>query len=190
MMRRPLIVALLCAAAFPPAWADHGPSQRERRDNAGWPVDGFALHDLQGTPFDPQRLHQRWTLLLFGDLRRGEASTPALRALAELLRRIDGTAASRSTQIVFVTLDPQRDTPQGLRSYLAAFDPRFTGVTGPAPEVHKLAEILGASGPTASASDLDAVRVIGPDGVLRTELLPPFEAARLTAAFLKTRARG
>lgn len=40
---------------------------------------------------------------------------------------------------VYVTVDPERDTPQQLRAYLSAFDPRIRGLTGSAPAIARIA---------------------------------------------------
>jgi protein SCO1/2 len=41
---------------------------------------------------------------------------------------------------VFVTVDPERDTPEVLKEYLSAFDPRIVGLTGSVEEVQKFAK--------------------------------------------------
>jgi protein SCO1/2 len=47
---------------------------------------------------------------------------------------------------IFVTVDPQRDTPARLKEYLAAFHPRFEGLTGPVAKVMQVTTAYGASG--------------------------------------------
>lgn len=67
-----------------------------------------------------------------------------LAELAQVRARL-GTDAKRF-RIVFVTVDPERDTPAQLRAYVNAFDRSFTGLTGP-PE--RLAEVRKAYGVVA-----------------------------------------
>jgi protein SCO1 len=42
-------------------------------------------------------------------------------------------------QVLFITLDPERDTPPSLRTYVAAFDPRFVGLTGTSAKIDQAA---------------------------------------------------
>jgi protein SCO1 len=107
-------------------------------------------------------------------------------------QRIVQTKAIKTTQVLFVSLDPQRDTPEILRRYLIAFDDRFIGVSGSLQTLKGLTEDLGASGPASGVdktSYAGSLVLIGPDRVVRAELLPPFDPLLLTAEYLKTRAR-
>jgi len=112
-------------------------------------------------------------------------------------QRIARAKAIKTTQVLFVSLDPERDTPENLRQYLASFDERFIGVTGSLQTLRGLTGDLGVSVPNPSkpASRVDntsyagSLVLIGPDGVVRAELLPPFDPLLLTAEYLKTRAR-
>jgi protein SCO1 len=45
-------------------------------------------------------------------------------------------------QVLFITLDPERDTPGALKSYVSAFDPRFSGLTGTTAQVDQVASSL------------------------------------------------
>jgi protein SCO1 len=48
-------------------------------------------------------------------------------------------------KMIFVTVDPERDAPEVLQDYLASFDPRITGLTGPVDSIRALARTYGAS---------------------------------------------
>lgn len=213
MNRYALMAALLCVPAA--VLAHHGEVQHEDRSGAGWPVETFQLVDHRGAGFDDQALRGRWTLVLFGDTHCATPCAAALDAVAGVFRRIAGTEAVKTTQVVFVSLDPQRDTPAQLGRYLAPFEaagvaagvtaakggslrvapmgPRFIAATGPYPVVRRLADDLRALDASAPVQAAPAYRgsllLVGPDGVVRTEFLPPFDVQRLTAAFLLTRAR-
>lgn len=200
MTRRSLLAILLGALCLgaAPALADHGAAQRADRALEGWPIGAFALVDQRGHPFTDERLQGRWTFLLFGDSRCGEPCTAALSALAGLHRRIAGTDAVKTTQVIFVSLDPQRDTPGRLRRYLAHFDERFIGATGPRATLRSLVQDLGLAPPASAGPGLvnagtqrysGSLWLIGPDAAVRAEFLPPFDVPRLTSAYLKTRAR-
>jgi protein SCO1/2 len=181
----------LCAAMLftHVASAHHNAVQSADRSSAGWPVGDFALSDDRGQPFTQDRLRGRWTFVLLGDTQCANACSVPLEALAGLCRRIAGTEALKTTQVVFVLLDPQRDSPNWLRQYVTSFDPRFVGVTGPRTTLEGLADDLGLHDQAQAQALRGALVLVGPDGAVRAQYLPPFEVPLLTADYLKTRAR-
>jgi protein SCO1/2 len=197
LARSGLLGGVLIAGAVMPARTDHAPAQSVSFASSGWPIDDFALADQHGNPFTQDRLRGRWTLLLLGDSRCGEPCTSALAALSGLYRRIAATKALETTQVVFLSLDP-RDTPAELARYLASYDPRFLGATGPREVLAGIEEDLGVSRgstsgqapPATGSRNCDgSIGLIAPDGVLRSRQPPPFDVPTLTAEYLKTRVR-
>jgi protein SCO1/2 len=68
-----------------------------------------------------------------------------------------GTDAGR-VRLLFVTVDPERDTPELLRAYLAAFDPRFVALTGNPAQIQATADAFRAvfkKVPTGSSYTMD-----------------------------------
>jgi protein SCO1/2 len=177
-----MIGALVAALTWPGAFAYHGRTQGVNREAAGWPVAAFALVDHAGQPFSERRLAGRWTFVLFGDTRCGARCDAPLAALAAMNRRIANADAIRTTQVLFVSLDPERDTAERLRRYVASFDARFVGATGPRASLRQLMEDLDVSGG-------GTLVLIGPDAVLRSELLPPYDPLLLTSEYLRARSR-
>jgi protein SCO1/2 len=175
------------------------PVQQVNRAAAGWPLGAFTLAGPHGAPFTQENLHGRWTLLLLEDGDCGAPCEAALTALAGLFRRISQTQAIKTVQVVLVLPESHGGPPERLGPYLARFDPRFVGAEGSRTTLQGLADDLGGvvaprsadkalSGNT-SRSGAGSIWVIGPDGILRAELLPPFDVLQLTAEFMKTRAR-
>jgi protein SCO1/2 len=181
-LRLATAVAFFALAALPPAFAYHGRTQGVNRESAGWPVASFTLVDHDGQPFTERRLAGRWTFVLFGDTRCGARCDAALTALAAMQQRLANAQALRTTQVLFVSLDPERDTPEQLRRHVAAFDPRFVGATAPCASLQRLMDGLDVSG-------RGALVLIGPDAVLREEFLPPYDPLLLTSEYLRTRSR-
>lgn len=175
-----LSVALL--AVLPPAFAHHGSAQGVNRESTGWPVAAFSLVDHEGQPFTELRLKGRWTFVVLGDTRCGKRCDAPLAALAAMSRRIERADAIRTTQVLFVSLEPERDTPELLRRHLEAFDKRFVGATGPRASLARLMDELDITQP-------GAVVLIGPDAVLRSELLPPYDPLLLTSEYMRVRSR-
>lgn len=185
---RGLATAALAATLAAPALADHAEPQQIDRALEGWMVGDFTLVDQQGNAFTQEHLNGRWTFLLLGDTRCADPCLAALSALAGMRQRIAGAEVVKFTQVLFVSLDPQRDSPERLRRYLAAFDPQFIGASGSRENLARLSEDLtppeAQPGARTSAGSL---WLVGPDRYVRGEFLPPYDALRLTARFLKTR---
>jgi protein SCO1/2 len=108
----------ICAAAAPPSHAQApgtlGPS--------------FELTDHNGRPFSSIMLAGQPYAVFFGFTHCPDVCPTTLLELSNLLRRL-GADADR-LKVVFVTVDPERDTPEQLRPYLNSFDPRIVGLTG------------------------------------------------------------
>ena len=191
-MRR-LHAGLFVAACLAlPALGHHGEVQRANRVLDGWAVSSFTLADQHGQPLTQERLRGRWTFVLFGDTSGcAQRCGAALTALAALYKRIERADVMKTTQVVFVSLDPQRDTPARLREYLALFDPRFVGATGAPAVLHRLADEMGVKAlPTRTTDppdDRGSLLLVGPDATIRAEYPPPFDVPRLTSAYLRAR---
>lgn len=181
-----LLLAATCLAL--PALGHHGKVQHADRELDGWAVASFKLTDQHGNALTQERLRGRWTFMLFGDTTRCvERCGAALSALAGLSKRIERADVLKTTQIVFVSLDPQRDTPARLREYLAAFDPRFVGGTGAPAMLHWLAGEMGVETAAEPPDYRGSLLLVGPDATIRAEYAPPFDVPRLTSAYLRAR---
>jgi protein SCO1/2 len=182
------VLAALASPAHADQKADPQAPQKINRSLDGWPVDKFTLVDHHGKAFTPERLRDRWTFVLFGDTRCAAPCDAALAAMKGVSERIMRTDAILSMQVLFVSLDPARDTPELLRKYLAPYDRHFIGATGAPLELKHFAEELGHPAPTGDRRYLGTLVLIGPNGLARAEYLPPFNVPRLTADYLKMRA--
>lgn len=86
----------------------------------------FRLVDQDGRTFTDQNLKGRPSLIFFGFSHCPDRTT--LFDISELLRQL-GPDADRVAAL-FITLDPERDTPDKLKDYLSSFDPHLRGLTG------------------------------------------------------------
>lgn len=136
----------------------------------------FALQASDGQPFTPERLQGRWTLIFPGFTYCPDICPTTLAQLKQLHAR-----TGRQAQIVLLSVDPARDTPERLASYLAFFDPGFIGVTAAEPELGRLAQALGIAYiqvPGAGDYTLDhsaALVLINPQGRIAGYFMPPFQ---------------
>jgi protein SCO1/2 len=135
-------VALLvaCASPAPPATERRADAARlmselmSGRHRIGGP---FALLDPDGRRVALSDFRGKLVLLYFGFATCPDVCPTDLAAIAQALRELG--AAADGVQPVFITLDPQRDAPQMLREYVAAFDPRFVALSGTEAEIRRVA---------------------------------------------------
>lgn len=88
----------------------------------------LELIDQSGKPFSGTALAGRPYAIFFGFTHCPDVCPTTLMTLTNTLQRL-GADADR-LRILFVSVDPERDTPEQLRQYLAAFDARIIGLTG------------------------------------------------------------
>jgi protein SCO1/2 len=88
----------------------------------------FKLIDQNGKEVSDQDLKGRPFLVFFGFTHCPDVCPTALFDVSQIMRAL-GPDAER-TRALFITVDPERDTPAVLKEYLSSFDPRLTGLTG------------------------------------------------------------
>jgi protein SCO1 len=94
------------------------------------PKPDLVLTSTDGTRFDLQRDTEGFvTLLFFGYTGCPDLCPVQLANIATAMRRLNPALVDR-IKVVFVTVDPRRDTPAVTRAWLDHFDPRFIGLTG------------------------------------------------------------
>jgi protein SCO1 len=108
---------------------------------AQWPAHAqspdFALIDADGRARTVADYRGRLVVIFFGFVHCPDACPAELFKLGLVMKRL-GPAADQ-VQVLFVTLDPERDTQARLKGYVSAFDPRFVGLTGSAAQVDQAA---------------------------------------------------
>ena len=113
-------------------------------------VQPYQLPDVeftntQGESFNPATDAQSAvTLVFFGYTHCPDICNTTLADIAAALRRADDQVAD-STQLLFITVDPERDSPQVVREYLDQFDTDFVGLTGTSEQVTTTAAALGVA---------------------------------------------
>lgn len=103
----------------------------------------IGLRAADGGAFDLAKYRGKLVVLEFGFTRCTEVCPLSLASLAQA-RKLLGAAAA-DVQVVFVTVDPARDTGAVLHRYLASFDPSFIGVTGTQQQVDAVLKAYGIS---------------------------------------------
>ncbi len=90
----------------------------------------FQLIDHTGKPVSDADFRGRYMLIYFGYSFCPDVCPTTLAVMAQALEKL-GPEAGRVTP-VFITIDPERDTPKVLADYMKAFGPNFVGLTGSA----------------------------------------------------------
>ncbi|MDB5933038.1 MAG: electron transport protein SCO1/SenC [Massilia sp.] len=103
----------------------------------------IGLRASDGSAFDLARYRGKVVVLEFGFINCGAVCPATLASLAQA-RKLLGTDAAR-LQVVFVTVDPARDSVVRLHDYLAQFDPGFIGVSGGAQQVDAVLKAYGVT---------------------------------------------
>ena len=98
----------------------------------------FTLIDQHGQPFTDKALLGKPSLVFFGFTYCPEVCPTTLTRMSGWLKALGPDADKLN--IVFISVDPERDTPKQLASYLSAFDPRIHGLTGTQAQVDKAAD--------------------------------------------------
>ncbi len=179
---RAAAVALACGAGIACAGAGDGIDRSEgaaglrgRAPEAPLLVPAFTLEDTDGRPFAFRaETADRVSFLFFGYTHCPDICPVQMAVLDAALEDLP-YADRRRTRVVFVTTDPERDTPERLRVWLDRFDPGFVGLRG---DLARVNEILAALGLPPAARDpagpedgylvghATPVLAIGPDGFL------------------------
>jgi protein SCO1 len=196
-MLRVLVVALVLLVAAivwrpkpapvtPPAAATLLPSTLALPD--------VALVDQAGRPFGLDALRGELTLLFFGFTHCPDVCPLTLKVLADARAELTTSAPRALPNIVFVSVDPNRDTPERIATYLANFDPRFIGVTAAEPALQPLLKALGVTvekhdhgGDSYNVVHNSTVYVLGRQAELIAVSSGPHNPETLAADYLKIR---
>ena len=103
----------------------------------------FTLTDHNGEPFRLSSLEDRVVILFFGYTHCPDICPAVLARVAQAYRNLDEQGDAGPVQPVFITFDPERDTPAHLREYLPWFKADIIGLTGSVAEIEAVAEQYG-----------------------------------------------
>lgn len=151
-------------------------------------ISALQLVDQNGQAFDTRDLRGRWHLLFLGFTACPDVCPTTLSDLRRLLGRLQPEVRER-VQVVLVSVDPARDTPERLKQYLAYYRSGFKGLTGELSELTKLSKALGLpfvpaneTGGDYSVSHSGNIALVAPDGSLRGHIRAPLKLDGLADA--------
>jgi protein SCO1/2 len=144
----------------------------------------FHLQDLSGADFGLEQLRGHPTLLFFGFTNCPDVCPTTLATLAQVQRAPPLPGA----QVLFITIDPERDSAASLQVYLGAFNNSFVGARGNAAALAPLLRNLGAIAVRDNLPDgsytMDhsaTLYLLDTRGRLVAVFSPPFSAPKLSA---------
>ena len=181
-----LIAVTLVLVSRPPAGA--APSGEVTTTGQADVGGAFQLVDQNGRAVDESLLQGKWSLVFFGFTYCPDYCPTTLAALDATQERLGDKA--RDLQIVFISVDPERDTPQALKDYLSSdgFPEGVIGLTGTPEQVKAAADAYRAyyqkvgEGEGYTMNHSLTVYLMGPDGRFRTavaEELGPEKSAEI-----------
>ncbi len=158
-------------------------------------LSGIQLINYEGIRFTEDNLRGKWSLLFVGYTHCPDVCPTTLSVLAQAysLMTEQGIAPP---QVVFISIDPERDTPQLLKEYVKYFDKEFIGATGNDQQLTNIAQqlnvvytkVAGTSG-DLNASDYlmdhsSTLLLINPDGRLQSYLTAPHSPMKIIESIL------
>lgn len=100
----------------------------------------FRLVDQDGTAFGSEQMRGQWSLVFFGFANCGHVCPVTLRTLTEAVSGMEG-----APRIIFLSVDPGRDTPEVLARYVGGFGGDIVGISGDDSDIRRLATALGVA---------------------------------------------
>jgi protein SCO1/2 len=158
----------------------------------------YLLQDPNGRSVTSEDFRGRFQLIAFGYTYCPDICPTTLVEMAAILKQLGDQAAR--LQPIFITIDPERDSGEVLKTYTAFFDPRILGLTGSPALVRRAADnfriryakvVTPGADPAHYAVDHSAGMILlGPDGEVVRKFAfatPVGELAARIAAYLGTR---
>ena len=158
-------------------------------------LPAFNLDGTRSEAFSRNDLRGQYSLLFFGFTNCPDICPITLASLAQTYSELDA-AGTQLPEVVFVSVDPNRDTTDRIAAYLQNFDERFTGVTASRRNLDPLLRALGVSvmihefpdQPSYTVTHNGTVYMIGPDAELIATIDGSASATDIATDFRRVRA--
>ena len=93
-------------------------------------IDDFSLTDHSGDTVTQDLLANKWTLVFFGYTFCPDICPLTMASIRQFYDLLETYSAVNDVQVAMISVDPNRDTPEKLASYVGFFNPAFIGLTG------------------------------------------------------------
>jgi len=160
----------------------------------GAPITSFHLSSHKGSEFNQDNFLNHWSLLTFGYTNCPDICPTTLNTLNHVDQLLKESGYPIKPQIVFVSLDPERDNVEKLAEYIPWFNNDFIGLTGSIEQTEALTKMLGIINmkEEGSANNDDylidhsvVIMMIDTEGQLRALSSAPHEATTIASDFKK-----
>ena len=106
-------------------------------------LTSFNLINHQDKQFQLKDLENQWSLIFFGYTQCPDVCPSTVFKLNQIYDLLNqDQRISKLPQVIFISIDPERDNPETLSEYLAFFNPRFIGITGDQSEIKKITSTM------------------------------------------------
>lgn len=161
----------------------------------GKPLPEFRLITHSGEPLTLEDLKDQWTFLFFGYTSCPDVCPTTMAAMSQAWSRWQEAGLTEDTGVLFVSVDPRRDTPERLANYVPYFNPAFVGVTGSDAQLQQLTGSLGIAyarheegGENYLVDHSAAVLLINPEGEFQALFRAPHRPPQLAEDYRRIRA--
>lgn len=163
-------------------------------------LQAFQLVDEVNKPFGVDQLRGKWTFMYFGYMSCPDVCPMTAEELNLVYNKLQSKPAyKQNTQFVFVSVDPYRDTPDGLLEYTQYFSNKLVGLVAPVEKTNVLTEQLGVFHRRLIVEDKktkdqeyvvehDAdIYLIGPDVKVIAKFTPPHYGKEINQLYILIR---
>lgn len=159
----------------------------------GKPLKAFTLLDHDQQTFNLDRFKGKWSFMFFGYTNCPDVCPMGMKVMQGAWQQLPESLLNHS-QMIFVSVDPGRDKPETMKSYVQYFHPDFVGVTGTPDQINILTRDIGIlHGIDKHAKDNENYVVnhsgqfilIDPDARMRAVFSPPHEPNKIAETFQK-----
>lgn len=146
----------------------------------------FSLTDHNLKAFNNQRFIGKWSILFFGFTNCPDVCPDSLNMLKTMMENL-GEDVRKDIQIVFITVDPERDTAEKLKPYVTFFNKDFLAAFAPIDKLTPLTDRLGImhyitkTQSTYDVAHAGNMLLINPNGDYNAVFSPPHDAAQMAS---------
>jgi protein SCO1/2 len=156
-------------------------------------ISAFELTDQRGKPFGLDALKGKWSFVYFGYSYCPDVCPTTLAELSRAQKVLEAEGLDSRNQYVFVSVDPQRDTPRRLAQYVGFFNAKFLAATGSDEALAGLTRQVGVAyafpegrkGTSYAVDHSSIVALFDPDARLHAVFTSPQKAEEIADGFRK-----
>jgi len=152
------------------------------------PVPAFSLDGPEGGKFDESMLQGRWSLVFVGFTHCPDVCPTTLALLGGAFMDWPATPPSARPQVIFVSVDPERDSVDKVAEYARFYDPAFLAATADHDRLLPFTRSLGMvymqtplEGGDYTVDHSSSLAILNPQGQLVGVMRPPLDPARISA---------